>query len=341
MFRFEHIEYLYYLSAIPVLLIFFYLYQIWKKKAFEKIGDPHLVRRIIPRYSNAKSWIKAVLFLLGISFLIVGWANPQWGTKKEKVIRKGVDVFIALDISRSMLAEDVPPNRLERSKRFCQKLVRELRGERIGLILFAGNAYMQMPLTTDYAAADIFIKSANPNQAPNQGTAISDAIDIAERSFDTENKKHKVLVVISDGESHDEGTIERARQAAGNGLIIYTVGVGSEKGGFIPLYIGGQQNYQRDETGKPVRTVLNESMLKDIAGEANGSYFNLLSSDGIFSDLENKIESMEKREFEEQSFSEYESYFQYFIGLGLILIFINLFITNKRSALADRSVFDL
>ena len=148
-------------------------------------------------------------------------------------------------------------------------------------------------------------------------------------------------MVISDGESHDEGTIERARQAAGNGLIIYTVGVGSEKGGFIPLYIGGQQNYQRDETGKPVRTVLNESMLKDIAGEANGSYFNLLSSDGIFSDLENKIESMEKREFEEQSFSEYESYFQYFIGLGLILIFINLFITNKRSALADRSVFDL
>ena len=341
MFRFEHIEYLFYLAGLPLLGIFYFLYQLWRTKAFKRLGDLNLVERLAPELSKAKQWLKFAFFSLGVLFLIVGLANPQWGTKKEKIKRKGVDVFVALDISKSMLAEDIPPNRLERAKRFCLDLVEELKGERIGLILFAGNAYMQMPLTTDYAAASIFIRSANTNMAPNQGTAISDAIDIAERSFEPENKKHKVLIIISDGENHEEVVIERTKEAANNGLVVYTIGIGSPDGGFIPEFVNGQQNYKRDKTGKPVRTFIDEKTLIEVADIGGGAYFNMENKENIFSDIETKIDSMEKREFEQQSFSEYESYFQYFLGIGLLFFLLSLLVSDRKSKLLRGSLFEI
>ena len=276
MFRFEHAEHLWALGLLPILLLFFVLTWYARKQAMDRFGDILLMQRIIPQLSKHKHTIKFSVLMLALSFLIVGLANPQWGMKKEKVKRKSSDIFIALDISKSMLAEDVRPSRLDRARQFAQNLVKKLKGERIGTIIFAGNAYLQMPLTTDYAAAQLFLKSANPNMAPSQGTAISDAIDLPERSFQEDNKHHKALVIITDGENHDEATMERARKAADNGLLIFTVGVGTTEGGFIPVDIGGgRTDYKRDESGNPVTSKLDPVLITQLADAGNGTAFNL------------------------------------------------------------------
>lgn len=331
MFRFENIEYLYAFGIIPVLVLFFFLMWYARQRAIRKFGDFALMKRLMPQMSKYKHGIKFTILMVALSFMIIGWANPQWGTKKEKVKRKSVDVFIALDISQSMLAEDISPNRLERAKKFSQKLINELKGERIGIIIFAGNAYLQMPLTTDYAAAELFIRSANTRQAPSQGTAISDAIDLAERSFEQDNKHHKALIVITDGENHDQETIERAREANDNGLLIFTVGVGTPEGAYIPTVYAGQRGIKRDKTGNPVRSQLNETMLNDLAKEGDGVYYNLVEGDKVVGVLQERIDKVEKRELEQRSFNEYESYFQYFLGIGLFLMLLEFFVSYRKS----------
>jgi Ca-activated chloride channel family protein len=332
-FRFENADYLYALLLIPLFIVVFLLIQRARKNAFAKFGNISLLSQLMPSYSKYKHTFKFILLLIGISFLIIGWANPQWGTKREKVKRKSVDIFLALDISQSMMAEDVPPNRMERAKRFTQNLIQKLKGDRIGIILFAGNAYLQMPLTTDYAAAQLFLRSANPSQAPAQGTAISEAIDLAEKSFEEDNKKHKAIIIISDGETHDEDALGRARKAADDGLLIYSVGVGTAGGGLIPTIIGGRSDYKRDNTGQPVRTSLNEQMMKDLADAGKGFYFNLSSNnvEELSTSLRNGIDKLEKREFEARVFNEYESYFQYFIGLALLFLIAEFIISYRKN----------
>ncbi|MCH2084008.1 MAG: VWA domain-containing protein [Saprospiraceae bacterium] len=341
MFRFEHIEYLYALGIIPVLIAFFWTMWIARKRVLARFAQTPMLRKLMPQMSRYKHTLKFILLIFGLAFLIVGWSNPQWGTKKEKVKRKSVDLFIALDISRSMLAQDIAPNRLERSRKFAQTLVNQLKGERIGSIIFAGNAYLQVPLTTDYAALELFIKSANTDMAPNQGTAIVDAIDLAEQSFDEENKNHKALIIITDGENHDEEALERARQANANGLLIYTVGVGTVEGSFIPTFIGGRADFKRDEGGNPVRSSLNEKMLEDLASEGDGQYFNLINAENFIAEaLRKKIDGLEKRELEQRVFSEFESYFQYFLAVALLLIVIEFFISYRKNRyLADKDIF--
>lgn len=341
-FRFENAEYLYALLLLPIFILLFWLIQRARKKAFAKFGNTTLLAQLMPAYSKYKHAVKFGLLLVGLSFLIVGWANPQWGTKREKVKRKSVDIFIALDISQSMLAEDMPPNRMERARRFAQNLVDELKGDRLGIILFAGNAYLQMPLTTDYAAAQLFLRSANPNQAPAQGTAISEAIDLAEQSFEEDNKKHKAIIIISDGETHDQDALDRAKQAASDGLLIYSVGVGTEAGGFIPTIIGGRSDYKRDKTGNPIRTSLNEPMMRDLATAGSGFYFNLSASnvDELTTSLRSGIDQMEKREFEARVFNEYESYFQYFIAAALVFLIAEFLLSYRKNKwLGEKDLF--
>lgn len=343
MFRFEYPEHLYALAVIPVLILFFAAMMMARKQAIRRFGNTSLMQYLMPQVSKFKHTVKFVLLMAGVLVLIIGWANPQWGTKREKVQRRSVDVFIALDISQSMLAPDVPPNRLERAKRFGQNLVEALKGERIGLIIFAGNAYLQMPLTTDYAAAALFLKSANPAMAPTQGTAFAEAIDLAERSFEEENKNHKALVLITDGENHEEGAQERAQTARDNGLLLFTVGVGTTEGSFIPTYVGGRSDFKRDRTGQPVRTQLNEEMLQELAASGNGAYFNLASgSDAVLDALKQRIDNIEKRELEQRVFSEYESYFQYFLGLGLLFVIVEFLLPYRRSGvLSGRDLFEI
>jgi len=331
MFRFEYAEHLYAFAVIPLLIVLFFVFWAMRNKAIALLGDSVLLNRLMPQFSKYKHVVKFVLLTVAIAALVVAWANPQWGSKQEKVMTKSVDVFIALDISASMLSEDVRPSRLERAKQFALKLTEELRGERIGVIIFAGNAYLQMPLTKDYAAAQLFIKSANTDMAPTQGTAIGEAIDLAERCFEENNKQHKALVIITDGEDHQPETIERMKAANADGLMAFTVGVGTEGGGFIPLSIGDQRDYKRDNTGEPIRTMLNEKMMKELAGAGKGSYFNLTQGEEVTSALRERIDKIEKRELEQRSFSEYESYFQYFIALALLLMIIEFLMTYTKS----------
>lgn len=343
MFRFEHPEHLYALALLPVVALFFAAMLYARRRAIRRFGNTRLMERLMPEMSRYKHSLKFGLLLFALFFLIIGWANPQWGTKKEKMQRRSVDVFLALDISQSMLAPDIPPDRLERAKRFARELTTALRGERIGLILFAGNAYLQVPLTTDYAAVNLFINSANPGMAPTQGTAIGAAINLAERSFEPENTSHKAMVLITDGENHEEEALEEARVARDNGLLLYTVGVGTTEGSFIPIEERGRQNYKRDRTGNPVRTRLNEEMLRNVARAGDGDYFNLASgSEQVIEALRERISNIEKREFEQRSFSSYESYFQYFIALALLLLVLEFFISYRRSRFfRDKDIFEV
>lgn len=332
MFRFEQEIHLYALVLLPVLLIFFIVAWSARQRALRRFGHHSLLVQLMPSVSKYKHAVKFGLLMLALAFLIIGWANPQWGTKKEKAKRKSADIFVALDISRSMLAEDIRPSRMERAKVFAQKLIQGLKGERVGTIIFAGNAYLQMPLTTDYSAAQLFTKSANPNMAPTQGTAIVEAIDLAERSFAEDAKYHKALIIITDGENHDEEALERAKKAHENGLLIFTVGVGTTEGDFIPTVINGRQDYIRDQTGSPVRSQLNSAMLRDLASAGDGVYFNLNeNSDAVIAALKESIDKLEKKEMEQRVFNEYESYFQYFLAVALLLLIVEFMMSYRRS----------
>ncbi len=341
MFRFEHPYYLYALELIPLLGVFFYFMQQARRRARQRFGNAALVQQLMPQASRYKHATKFWLLMLGLIFLIVGWANPQWGTKRETIKRKGIDVFIALDVSNSMLAEDIAPSRLERAKKFAEDLVEKLRGERIGFILFAGNAYLQVPLTIDYAALNIFIKSAHPDLMPTQGTSISAAIAQADRWFPMENKRHKVLVIISDGESHEEGALAKAEEARKNGLLIFTIGAGTSEGGFIPDYSLGRFDFKRNERNEPVRTRLDETTLRQVAAKGEGAYFNLTAdTEPVLKALEQRIQVLEKQEFEQRAFSEFESYFQYFLGLALLILVIEFLMSySKNRYLADKDLF--
>ena len=340
MFRFEHLDHFYALALLPFLTLFFILMRRKRLKSLLRFGETNLVKRLMPQVSNIKHQLKFGVLMLAFMLLVIAWANPQLGIKREKTKRKASDIIVALDISNSMLSDDVKPNRLERARAFTLDLVKALQGERIGSIVFAGNAYLQMPLTTDYAAAAMFLKSSNPDQAPTQGTAISEAIDVAERAFGEKAKNNKVLVIISDGEDHDSDAIARAKEAKDNGLLIFTVGVGSTEGGFMPIDFGGVTDYKRDEKGQPIKTILNEKMLQDLAATCNGEYFNIATTKGVIEALQNRIEKVEKREMEARSFSQYESYFQYFVAFALLILVMEFILPYKKSNWEEKDIFN-
>ncbi len=332
MFRFEYPEYLYLLIIVLPLLIGVFLFGYYRhKKKIEKFASPNLFLRLSPSVSKSRSWIKGGLFILATALLLIAAANPQWGTKREKVKAKSADVFIALDVSNSMLAEDVAPNRLARAKRIAENLIQELKGERIGLILFAGNAYLQMPLTLDYAAAELFVKSANTNQATTQGTNFSEVVHLAERSFDQENKSSNVLIIITDGEDHDNEALEIVQTAGDNGLMLFTVGVGTPDGGFIPMDYGKREDYLRDQNGQPVRTKMNENLLQNLAESCGGVYISYLDHSRLGETVKTRIDRLEKMEREQRSFTEFESYFQYFILAALIVLLIMVILPERMN----------
>ena len=341
MFRFEHLDHFYALALIPILTLFFIFMRRKRLKALLRFGETDLVKRLMPQVSSIKHQLKFGILMLVFGLLVIAWANPQLGTKREKAKRKASDVIIALDISNSMLSDDIKPSRLELARAFTLDLVQALKGERIGSIVFAGNAYLQMPLTTDYAAAAMFIKSSNPNQAPTQGTAISEAIDVAERAFGEKTKDNKVLIIISDGEDHDSEAIERAKKAKDNGLIVFTVGVGTAEGGFMPVDFGGTTDYKRDEKGQPIKTKLNEQMMKDLAASGDGEYFNIANTKNVIEALQNRIEKVEKREMELRSFSEYESYFQYFVLFALLILVFEFMMAYRKSDWEEKDIFKI
>ena len=329
MFRFEHPEYFIAFLVLPVLIGAIVLVRWLGNRYVNQLATREARQRLIADFSRRKALLGRLAALLGVMLLCIALANPQWGIKRETVQAKSADIFIALDISNSMLAEDVAPSRLERARKFARTLIQEFRGERLGLILFAGNAYLQMPLTSDYAAAELFLRSAHPRLATTQGTSIGEAIDLALRAYEEDEDHHKAFVLITDGENHEDGALESMEKGKNRNLIPFVVAVGTEEGGFIPMTIQGREDYKRDEQGNPVRTAINTRFLGELAAAGQGALYRLTDDAEIIEDMRSRIEGLEKREMEQRAFKEYESYYQYFLLAGILLLLFEMLIGNK------------
>jgi Ca-activated chloride channel family protein len=341
MLRYEHIEYLNFLFGIPVLIVVMLLYSRWKKNAIALFGDNRLVKELMHSFSKRRTQIKNILTILIFILLVIGIANPQVGAKMEEVKREGVDLMIAIDLSNSMMAEDIKPNRLERAKLAISRLIDKLEGDRIGLIVFAGEAYVQLPITTDYSAAKLFLSTVNTNIVPTQGTEIAKAIDLSMQSFDMENAQNKAIIIITDGESHDEKAIESAEKANELGMFVHTLGMGLSKGGPIPIYnkYGNRTGYRKDRDGNTVVSKLNEKLLQQIANAGKGTYVRANNSKAGLSTLFAEINKMEKKEIGTMVFTEYKDRFQLFISLALLLLLTDLILLGRRNKWSNRINF--
>ena len=334
MLRYDNIDFLYFLALIPLIAIGLYFYNRWQKKSIEKFGDENLVTELMQNHSKARKNIKNTLFIFSIAFLIIGISNPQIGTKMEEVKREGVDLMIAIDLSHSMMAQDIKPNRLERAKQAISRLIDKLEGDRIGLVVFAGEAYVQLPITTDYSAAKLFLSTVNTSIIPTQGTKIGNAIDLCIKSFDQENNQNKAIIIITDGENHDEEAISSARIAQEQNIYIHTLGMGLTKGGPIPIYnkYGSTSEFRKDREGNIIITKLNETILKEIAQAGMGTYIRANNSKSGLSVLFDEINKMEKKEIGTMIFTNYKDRFQIFIGISLILLILNLIILQRKNS---------
>jgi Ca-activated chloride channel family protein len=325
MYQIEEPSYFIYLIAIPVIFVLYLLVSFWKKRTQKKFASFNLMQKLSPERSAFKSILKMIFFLIGLAFLIVSLTNPKMGTKLETIKRQGVDIVFALDVSKSMLAEDIAPNRLEKAKQIISKIVDRLGSDRIGIIIYAGNAYPLLPITTDHGAAKMFLQNANPDLVSSQGTAINDAIIMASSYYDNDEQTNRFLFIISDGEDHQEDASSAIVQATKDGIKTYTIGVGTEKGGPIPIkYKGVLQGYKKDNKGETVVTRLNEAVLKDIADNGNGKYILGNKTRETVDFVEDLLVKAEKSEFESKQF-------QWFIGFALLFLVVDSFMLEKKT----------
>ncbi|SDL64490.1 VWA domain-containing protein [Kriegella aquimaris] len=325
--------YFYLLAIIPVMIVLFVLLLIWKKKTQKKFADPALLKRLTPNKSNFKSTLKLLFFLLGITFLTLGLVNPKIGTKLETVKREGVDIVFALDVSKSMLAEDIAPNRIEKAKRLISEIINQLASDRIGIIAYAGQAFPQLPITTDYGAAKMFLQSMNTDMLTSQGTAINEAVELATTYYDDEEQTNRVLFIVSDGEDHSEGSaLDAVEPAVEEGIQIFTIGVGKSKGAPIPIKRNGVvESLKKDAQGEVVISKLNQKVLEDIAEEGNGEYIDGTNTEEAVNRIKELLNQMDKTEFEAKQFAEYKDQFQWFLGAGLLFLFLDVFILDRKT----------
>ncbi len=337
MYKFQNTEYFFALVAIPFMLLIYFLAINWKKKTIKKIGDERLVKQMIKNYSAQKFALKFLLIITAFASGVFALANLRTPTGSEKVNRNGVDVMIALDVSKSMLAQDIKPSRLDRAKNAISKLIDKLNNDRIGIVVFAGKSYLQMPLTGDIGAAKMYLSSATPEIVPTQGTVISDALNMCYNSFNTKEKKYKSVILISDGEDHDEEAINVAEKMAEEGVIIHTIGIGSTEGTTIIDPATGQA--KADNLGNIVVTKLNETTLKTIAEKGKGTYQLYTNTDDVVNNLKSEISGMGQRTVVEDSLVNYKSYFQYFLALALLLLVIEMIISeNKKKTFIKKNM---
>jgi Ca-activated chloride channel family protein len=332
MLRFAHIDILWGLLVIPVFILLFLVVSRWKKKAVASLGDKNVVKLMMPQVSFSRPWLKFIFFLVAYASLIVAMADPQMGSKTEEVKRKGADLMILLDVSNSMLAQDLAPNRLENAKQAIAQLIDKMHDDRIGIIVFAGQAYVQLPVTTDYSAAKLFLNTINTNMVPTQGTAIGAAIDLGMKSFDFKNGTGKAMILITDGENHEDNAIEAATHAKNKEVAINVVGVGSAEGAPIPIYQDGQPaGFHTDSAGKPVVSKLNEDMCKDIAAAGNGVYVRANNSNSGLSIVMDQIGKVQRKMYDSKTYKDFEDRFQFFVAITLVLLMIEFFISNRKN----------
>ena len=321
------------LGVIPVIFLFFIILQIWKHKSQSKFADRRLLKRLSPNNSLFKSILKVVVFSLAFASIAIALVNPKIGTKLETVKRQGVDIVFAIDVSKSMLAEDIAPNRLEKSKQLVTQIVNNLASDRVGIIAYAGKAFPQLPITTDYAAAKMFLQNMNTDMLSSQGTAIDEAIKLAKTYYDDEEQTNRVLIIISDGEDHGEEATTLAEEANEEGIRIFTIGVGDVKGGPIPEKRNGVVlNYKKDQNGETVITRLNEEVLQSIADTADGVYINGKNTNEVVDNIRDILNKMDKTEFEAKQYADFKDQFQWFLVFALFFLFLDIFLLERKTA---------
>jgi Ca-activated chloride channel homolog len=331
MIRFAHSEYLYLLGLIPVFVVLYWLVARGRRDALKRFGNLDILARLAGTASRSKRLVKFLVFLLAYVFVVTGLANPQIGTRLQEVKQEGVDIFIALDVSLSMRAEDIKPNRLEKAKFEIRNLIDRLGGDRIGMIVFAGEAYTQFPLTTDYSGAKLFLDVVDVDAVPVPGTSIGSAVQRSLESFDFNEPTTKVLVVITDGENTEGDAFSAAEEAAKKGILIYTIGMGSPGGTPIPIYSAGKQiDFKRDRDGNIVMTKLDEVALEKIASIGNGAYYRGTNNQDELNEIYKAINTLQKREFGTKQFTDFEPRFQFFVAAGILLLLLELLITERK-----------
>jgi len=332
MIRFAHSEYLILLGLIPALAAVSWLFARRRARALMRFGEPDVIGRLTDSASRSKRTWKIAILLTAVALCVVGLANPQIGTRLEEVKQEGVDIFIALDVSLSMKAEDIKPTRLDKAKLEIRNLIARLGGDRIGLVVFAGEAFTQFPLTTDYSAANLFLDAADVDVVPEQGTSIGAAIEQAMESFDYSMPTTKVIVIITDGENTEGEAFDAAEEAAKKGILLYTIGLGSAAGSPIPVYnaAGQQTDFKRDKSGKVVVTRLDEESLEKIAAIGHGKYFHGTNSQDELDAIYKSINGLQKREFGTKQFTDFEDRFQMFLAGAIVLLVLEVFLSEKK-----------
>ena len=330
MFRYAHTEYLYLLFILPALFIFFIYVESARKRAIKKYGTPELISSLMPEASPKRMRLKYFLMLLAITVVIFVIAGPQLGSKRESVKRQGIEVMICLDVSNSMLAQDISPNRLEKAKQMLSRLTDDLNNDKIGLIVFAGDAFTQIPITSDYLSAKMFLTSINPAMVSTQGTAIESAINLSMRSFTPDESSSKAIVIITDGENHEGDAIKAATAAAEKGVKVNVVGIGLPKGSPIPV---NNNDYMKDNAGNVVITQLNETMCHEIAQAGNGLYVRADNTNSALKALQSELNKMSKSEIESPTFSEYEEQFPFLVWIALALLILEFFTSERKNRL--------
>jgi Ca-activated chloride channel family protein len=332
MYQLEEPKYFYLFTAIAILVVMFILVAIWKRHKQRKFADLALFDKLSPQKSKFKPVLKIVVIAIGLSFLIIAMVNPKMGTQLKTIKREGVDIVFALDVSKSMLAEDIAPNRLEKSKQIITKIVDKLGSDRVGIIIYAGSAYPLLPITTDHASAKMFLQNAYPDMVSSQGTAINEALKLAKTYFDDDTQTNRFLFIISDGEDHEKNSGAVAKEILNEGIITYTIGIGTNKGGPIPIKRNGKLlGYKKDKEDEVVITKLDVGTLKGIAENGKGKYIYGNNTSKTIDVIEDLLLKADKKEFETKQYSDYKDQFQWFIGLGLLFLVVDIFLLNKKT----------
>lgn len=330
--QFQYPQYLWALAAVPLFLLFYLINILWRRRAKKRIGDPKLVKELLRNHSSLKSTIKFILVVLAFSIGCIVLANPRTPDETSASLRKGIDIMIALDVSNSMLADDIDPDRLDAAKRLLTRLIRSLPNDRVGLVVFAGNAYIQMPLTFDHGAAELQIAAATPSALRAQGTSISQALEKSDYAFGLDSKRFKAVVLVTDGETHDENALEVANDLKSRGVMVNTVGIGTPGGASITDSISG--GVKTDLNGTTVVSKLNEPLLQQIAATTNGKYILLTNTATATDILVQQLGSIEKTAFADASMFDYTSYYFWFALPMLLLLVVDVFISDRKRKMA-------
>ncbi len=340
MFRFAHPEYLFLLLIVPLLVGLFIYTRIQKKRKLQLFDDPELLATLMPNVTFLRPRFKFYMQLGAVVLLIVVMAQPQFGTKEEKQEKKGIEVMIALDVSNSMMAQDIQPARLDKAKMVLSKLVDGMTNDKVGLVVFAGDAYIQLPITADYVSAKMFMSSISPALVPRQGTAIGSAIDLCIKSFGEKTDVSRAIIVITDGENHEDDAVGAAKLAAENGIAVHVVGMGKPEGAPIP--VDGTMSFWKDKEGNVVVSKLNEEMCRNIAAAGSGTYVRADNQNSAYRIISKELDNLAKSKIETRVFSDYNEQFQSFALLALILLFFDSFIFDRRNKrLSKLRIFDL